>query len=132
MEPTNSPKTCTLSMFCGASKDLQRPPQGQREVGATVNTASQSRRRLHLGAGRLRSIASLAPGLLVAAALLWTGLSTLSVYPHQLAYFNEAAGGPENGHQHLLGSNLDWGQNVLYLKQRIADRPGRVTVPVCA
>ena len=53
---------------------------------------------------------SLTRVIVVATALL---ASTLSVYPHQLAYFNELAGGPENGHKHLLHSNLDWGQDLL-------------------
>jgi hypothetical protein len=37
------------------------------------------------------------------------------VYPHSLSYFNELVG-PEHGHEHLLDSNLDWGQDLLYLK----------------
>lgn len=38
------------------------------------------------------------------------------MYPHQLAYFNELAGGPASGHKHLLHSNLDWGQDLLFVK----------------
>ena len=52
----------------------------------------------------------------IATALLATIASTLCVYPHQLTYFNEAFGGPENGHQHLLHSNLDWGQDALIVR----------------
>ncbi len=59
---------------------------------------------------------SVVHGITVATALLATTASTLSVYPHQFAYFNELAGGPENGHKHLLHSNLDWGQDFLSLK----------------
>jgi hypothetical protein len=56
---------------------------------------------------------------------LWTGLvflgiwyvgSTIWIYPHYLAYFNEAAGGPDNGYKILLDSNLDWGQDLKGLK----------------
>jgi 4-amino-4-deoxy-L-arabinose transferase-like glycosyltransferase len=43
-------------------------------------------------------------------------MSTLSVFPHCLSYFNEAAGGPRNGHSLLLGSNSDWGQDLLFLR----------------
>lgn len=53
------------------------------------------------------------PTLFLAGALLWTAASTLAVYPHQLAYFNELAGGPEDGYRHLLGSSFDWGQDLL-------------------
>jgi len=39
-------------------------------------------------------------------------LSTLSIFPHFLAYFNALAGGPENGWRALVDSNLDWGQDL--------------------
>jgi len=52
---------------------------------------------------------------LIVAGLAATVASALSVYPHQLAYFNEIAGGPQNGHGHLLHSNLDWGQDLLFV-----------------
>jgi len=44
-----------------------------------------------------------------AAALLWFA-------PHWMSYFNEAAGGPLNGHKWLVDSNIDWGQDILMLK----------------
>jgi len=46
---------------------------------------------------------------------LYSVSATLGVYPHQLSYFNEFAGGPANGHRHLLGSSLDWGQDWIVL-----------------
>jgi len=46
----------------------------------------------------------------------WYVYGTLSVYPHYLAYFNEIAGGPDHGHEHLTDSNLDWGQDLKLLK----------------
>jgi hypothetical protein len=57
--------------------------------------------------------------LLFAAALWGTVASTLGTYPHQLAYFNELAGGSERGADHLLHSNLDWGQDLFLLKEWI-------------
>lgn len=50
------------------------------------------------------------------AALAWSIVSSLWVYPHSLSYFNELAGGPRNGHWHLVDSNIDWGQDVLFFK----------------
>jgi hypothetical protein len=50
-------------------------------------------------------------------------LSTLWTYPHLIAYFNEAAGGPRNGHTHMLHSSLDWGQDLLYLKSWLDEHP---------
>jgi hypothetical protein len=37
-------------------------------------------------------------------------------HPEDLAYFNELAGGPIGGREHLLDSNLDWGQDLRRLK----------------
>ncbi len=48
--------------------------------------------------------------LVLLLCLGWAFASVVSNFPHQLCYFNEAAGGPENGYQHLLGSSFDWGQ----------------------
>jgi len=42
---------------------------------------------------------------------LWYVISSLLIYPHYLAYFNEAIG-PDNGHKYLIDSNLDWGQDL--------------------
>lgn len=56
-------------------------------------------------------------GAAVLAVLsLWFLYSSLSIYPHYLAYFNEFAGGPENGYRYLVDSNLDWGQDLKNLK----------------
>jgi hypothetical protein len=38
-------------------------------------------------------------------------------HPHHLAYFNEYAGGPAGGRDHLLDSNLDWGQDLHLVKE---------------
>lgn len=43
-------------------------------------------------------------------AVAWSVVSSLSVYPHSLSYFNELVGGPRGGPAHLLDSNIDWGQ----------------------
>ena len=51
-----------------------------------------------------------------AALLLWYAAGTLRLHPHSLAYFNELAGGPRNGHRWLGDSNLDWGQDLKGLK----------------
>jgi 4-amino-4-deoxy-L-arabinose transferase-like glycosyltransferase len=60
----------------------------------------------------------------VAIALLcWTVGSSLAITPHWLSYFNELAGGPENGHSYLIDSNIDWGQDVFALKQWVDEHP---------
>ena len=52
---------------------------------------------------------SLLAPLLIGIPLTWTAISSLRVVPHQLAYFNESVGGPEQGYRYLSDSNLDWG-----------------------
>ena len=42
--------------------------------------------------------------------------SSMYTYPHSLSYFNELVGGPTQGRKHLLGSNVDWGQDLRYFK----------------
>ena len=56
-----------------------------------------------------------------AAALLagWYLFSAISIYPDHLAYFNEAVGGPKNGHRYLDDSNIDWGQDLKRLKRHM-------------
>lgn len=49
--------------------------------------------------------------------LVWYVLSSLSAFPHSLAYFNELTGGPSGGYRYVTDSNLDWGQDL----RRLAD-----------
>jgi hypothetical protein len=58
-----------------------------------------------------------------AAALAWSVVSSLLVYPHNLSYFNELVGGPTHGGEHLVDSNLDWGQDLLELRRWLAEHP---------
>lgn len=51
---------------------------------------------------------------------IWLIFSTLAVFPHHISYFNEMVGGPANGYKYLVDSNLDWGQDLIRLKQFLA------------
>ncbi|HXG67227.1 MAG TPA: glycosyltransferase family 39 protein [Blastocatellia bacterium] len=53
----------------------------------------------------------------VAVLLAWLAVRTLMIGPDYLAYFNEAAGGPSNGYKVLVDSNLDWGQDLIGLRE---------------
>lgn len=46
-------------------------------------------------------------------------LSSLSVHPHYLSYFNSISGGPGSGWKYLGFSNIDWGQDILEVDQWI-------------
>ncbi|HCJ66809.1 MAG TPA: hypothetical protein DHV62_05640, partial [Elusimicrobia bacterium] len=48
---------------------------------------------------------------------IWYLISSLRIYPHYLAYFNEFSGGPDNGWKYLADSNIDWGQDLKGLKK---------------
>jgi len=43
--------------------------------------------------------------------------SSLFVFPHSLSFFQVAVGGPRHGPEYLLGSNVDWGQDLLWLRR---------------
>lgn len=53
----------------------------------------------------------------------WGVVSSCWVYPRSLSYFNELAGGPIHGHDHLMESNVDWGQDLIGLGQWIQEHP---------
>jgi len=48
----------------------------------------------------------------LAALLLWHAATSLASWPHYIPYFNELAGGRENGPALLDDSNLDWGEDL--------------------
>lgn len=53
---------------------------------------------------------------------LWYSAASLWIYPDYLGYFNEAVGGPAQGHKYLDDSNLDWGQDLKQLKAYLGER----------
>jgi tetratricopeptide (TPR) repeat protein len=55
-------------------------------------------------------------GILAGMLGLWIA-SYAQAYPHTLTFFNLAAGGPKRGADHLVDSNLDWGQHLKLLKK---------------
>jgi 4-amino-4-deoxy-L-arabinose transferase-like glycosyltransferase len=59
--------------------------------------------------------------LLVLVLLFWYAFGTIKIYPHFLAYFNELAGGPNNGYKYVVDSNLDWGQDLKRLAQFVEE-----------
>lgn len=59
---------------------------------------------------RLRRAATL-------GALLVAAVEIATIHPHELSFFNALAGGPEGGRRFFVDSNLDWGQDLLRLKE---------------
>lgn len=60
--------------------------------------------------------------LILGALLAWQAVSVLRAHPFYLAYFNEAAGGPDGGYRYVVDSNLDWGQDLKRLAKFAQDR----------
>lgn len=56
------------------------------------------------------------------ACWLAAALATAAAYPHYLAFFNRAAGGREGGRHWLASSNIDWGQDLVYLRRELERR----------
>lgn len=57
--------------------------------------------------------------------VLFVAVSSLRAYPYYLPYSNEAFGGPAGTHLYLHDSNVDWGQDLGRLADRLRDRyPG--------
>jgi hypothetical protein len=50
-------------------------------------------------------------------------LETILAYPYYLSYFNQAAGGPKNGHRYVTDSNADWGQDLKRLDKFLEEHP---------
>jgi hypothetical protein len=87
---------------------------------------------LFIFAGRLADALPSRPAARVAAAALalWLVLGAWRSHPDQLAYFNEAAGGPAKGYRRLDDSNVDWIQDLKRLKTFL-DSKGIGPVYVC-
>lgn len=58
-----------------------------------------------------------------AVAAIIAAVGSLSVYPHSLSFFNTIVGGPRRGSEHLVDSNIDWGQDLLHLKEWYDSHP---------
>ena len=62
----------------------------------------------------------------IVAAFGLDAAAVATIHPHYLAYFNWASGGPDRGSEHLIDSNLDWGQDLTTLGRWLrANHPGR-------
>ncbi|MEK7872773.1 MAG: hypothetical protein AAB502_02805, partial [Chloroflexota bacterium] len=76
-------------------------------------------------ASRVATIKFSRPALLnvpLAALVLWQVGASTAVHPYYLSYFNELAGGPDNGYKALVDSNLDWGQGLNDLRRYMQDK----------
>jgi hypothetical protein len=54
--------------------------------------------------------------LILIGLLVWHVGSNVSNFPSYLPYFNELAGGSKNGWKYMVDSNVDWGQDLIRLR----------------
>jgi len=54
---------------------------------------------------------------LLTALLIWFVGSNVMTFPSYLPYFNELKGGSKEGWKYMVDSNVDWGQDLIRLKQ---------------
>ena len=66
--------------------------------------------------------------VLVGASAAASLLATLSIFPHPIAYFNWASGGPDRTPPRLIDSNLDWGQDLIGLRDWMATHEEKVPI----
>ncbi len=55
--------------------------------------------------------------LLLGALLVWNVSEYAAIMPDHLSYFNQIAGGADNGIEWLSDSNVDWGQGLIQLRR---------------
>jgi 4-amino-4-deoxy-L-arabinose transferase-like glycosyltransferase len=51
-------------------------------------------------------------------------VSSMAAFPSEMAYSNEAWGGPSNTHKYLSDANVEWGQQLLDVKKWVDAHPG--------
>jgi hypothetical protein len=56
---------------------------------------------------------------------IWYISGTLAIFPYHLTYFNELAGGPDNGYRYLADSSTDWGQGFKALGRYLDAHDGK-------
>ena len=82
--------------------------------GAWLISLSSQKRSLSLSKWLL-------PVIILTLLFVWFGYKAVRITPHEDAYFNELAGDWTNWSEILVDSNLDWGQDLIALRQLMHD-----------
>ncbi|MFC9502340.1 ArnT family glycosyltransferase [Streptomyces sp. NPDC057002] len=77
---------------------------------------------LAVGAGCVLVVRRMWVSGLVGALVVFVAVSSLRAYPYYLPYSNEAFGGPGRTRERLHDSNVDWGQDLGRLAERLRER----------
>lgn len=60
-------------------------------------------------------------GVILAILIIWIIIEPLIFFPSYISYYNEIAGGPQNGYKYVTDSNTDWGQDLKRLRNWVDD-----------
>jgi hypothetical protein len=92
---------------------------GQTGLNWAIRYALPALPYLFVGAGGfIRAAWGCRAGRLVlAVCLLWNVITLASIRPHYLSFGNELVGGPSGAMREFIGSNYDWGQDLIRLKR---------------
>jgi hypothetical protein len=111
-------------LFIWCSRVLRGSASENPDSGNTIEPmiAGGMGPRLRALVACLRSVVTSRHRLFVTICCVWTIGSSLNAHPHQLSYFNELSRAPDGSYApppRLLDSNLDWGQDLLLLREWI-------------
>ena len=85
-------------------------------VSGTIATGIHKFKRLDISAKAKHATMTVTYGTL-SIIIAWFLIESAFIFPNYLAYFNQLAGGADNGYKYVVDSNLDWGQDY----KRFAD-----------
>jgi len=106
----------------GAAQSLARQARdGYRRTRDSVRIDSPT---FSTSAGSTQSVRG--AKAIVFALVAYSVVSSLCIFPHHLAYFNDFVGGPLFGHRHLLGSSFDWGQDLVGVEPLTFEKRGEL------
>jgi len=80
---------------------------------------------LYLLASRAVAVATPWIRITGGAFTLWYAVSSAMILPHSHAFFSEAIGGGSEGWRYLSDSNLDWGQDLVAIRDWARDNPDK-------
>ncbi|MFH8388817.1 phospholipid carrier-dependent glycosyltransferase [Streptomyces sp. NPDC018036] len=117
------PVFLAVAAGCTVAVRGRRPARAQAQPPAQAEAQAQAARRSWPGrVGTLRRSWSERSVTVTAALVLFVAVSSLLAYPYYLPYSNEAFGGPDKTYLRLHDSNVDWGQDLGRLADRLESR----------
>lgn len=109
-----------LYVLLGVAAWWLRPGEAPAPAGHKPKSAAHEESSKPASPARL--FASPVMGWIVLSLAGLFALSSATMWPNYLAYFNILAGGPRQGYKHLVDSSLDWGQDLPGLAAWLRDK----------